>query len=190
MTHVWKCLLCRVLTVDSLFASSLGKRKKPHHIQPHSRWRWTHVHCFSFSRDSFTSRLVSPLPPPKSCPLAEPSHWGKTRLSCSCRCFFFFLLFPASTAHRSEHKQRWLDREGWRRHGRWSCIVNMNCCCLFLDLLVLCLCLLLTPMFTWTTDYQGLEENYLNMMPLKHAIAFIYDDFLCFTCFVSYYVLI
>lgn len=31
-------------------------------------------------------------------------------------------------------------------------------------------------MFTWTTKYQGLEQDYLNMMPLKHAIAFIYDD--------------
>lgn len=35
---------------------------------------------------------------------------------------------------------------------------------------------LLTQMFTWTTKYQGLEQDYLNMMPLKHAIAFIYDD--------------
>lgn len=34
---------------------------------------------------------------------------------------------------------------------------------------------LMTQMFTWTTKYQGLKQDYLNMMPLKHAIAFIYN---------------
>lgn len=44
---------------------------------------------------------------------------------------------------------------------------------------------LMTPMFTWTTKYQGLEQDYLNMMPLKHAIAFIYDDL-----FLSYFIFV
>lgn len=97
------------------------KKEKPHHIQPHSRWRWTHVHCFSFSRDSFTSRLVSPLPPPKSCPVAEPSHWGKTRLSCSCRCFFFFFI---PSVHCSQKRTQTEVTGPGRVEETWTLVVH------------------------------------------------------------------
>lgn len=44
----------------------------------------------------------------------------------------------------------------------------------------------LTPPNVYMNHYQGLDQDYLNMMPLKHAIAFIYEFLFFFSLFILF----
>lgn len=117
--------------------------------------------------------VISSLPSPKSSLVAEPSHTRvKMCVSGSCRLCPPEVLISVSPAPLKEFTTNWTSMV----KETWMLFVYCTYKLLLPSYKLLVLCLLMTTMFTWTTKYQGLEQDYLNMMPLKHAIAFIYDD--------------
>lgn len=168
----------------------------PHNISPQ---RGRRIHCFEHSRWSpqlqhacsvsgiflFFSFTVLPL---SLSPISkvEPRGGAVTHVGwkCgSCRlCRTKVLISVSSSAPLKEFNTNGCD---WTSTVKdtWTSVVY----CIYELLLpflwtVGSVSVLMTPMFTWTTKYQGLEQDYLNMMPLKHAIAFIYDHFILNFC--------
>lgn len=170
-------------------------------MSPQKRWRFQ---CFKHSMWSpqlqracsvffFSVLVISSLSSPKLSLAAEPSHTGvKMWPSGSCRLCCTEVLISASPTPLQDFNTNWCDWTSTVKETQTSVVY-----CTYELLLplyeLLVLSVLMTSMFTWNTKYQGLEQDYLNMMPLKHAIAFIYDVlflFLLFFCFCFFKIFI
>lgn len=180
----------------------------PHHISPqrgwripcleHSRWSPQLEHaCSVFFFSFFSFHLSCPFIPSsllshlQSRALWQSRYTPRWKCGCLaaegfCHTKVLISVFPGTT-QRIEHKLTLLDQHGEGDVGV-GCVLYIWIAAAFLWT-VGSVSVLMTPMFTWTTEYQGLEQDYLNMMPLKHAIAFIYDDFF-FSLFEFHFCLI